>query len=116
MPPPRKSPDIAVPKKPATYSDTLSNIISEAVIASHAAPEEFSRYNNPTKSPGDLIKSLEDQKTIIENKPTTVWGIQTLHLLQGQYAGLEYKIPFDSLSTGLAFALGPLIFAWLGTL
>lgn len=110
-PKPRKPPTPS--PKPETYREAIGKIVIEVSKESEARAEDFSSLMNPTKPPSELIKTIQSQKDVLDNKPTTVWGIQTPRLFQLQYAGQDYRIPLDFLSRILAVALAPLVFAWL---
>lgn len=115
--PPSSPPKPSKPlPKPQTYREALDNIVSELGKNHIDQRKELEKYIDPTKSPEDLIQVLHKQLKLLENKPSTVWGIETPRLLQLQYGGMDYKFPFGFVSSMLAIALAPLIVGWLGAL
>ncbi len=102
--------------EPQTYSDALGEIVAEIVRNGIAQQQDLEGYIDPKKSPDVLISAVQTQLQRLQSKPTSVWGIETPHLLQLQYAGLDYKFPFGFISGVLAIALAPLIVGWLGAL
>lgn len=114
-PSPPPEPSNMLPKQ-QTYKEALDTIVSELEKGSIAQRAELEKYVDSIKSPKELIQTLSQQRKLIEDIPTTVWGIQTPRILQLQYAGLDYKFPFGFISSMLAIALAPLIVGWLGAL
>jgi hypothetical protein len=102
------------PAAPLTYAESLNKIVGEIVVETKVPPEDLAKFNDPNRTPSELIAMLQKQKDAMESRPTAVWGIQTPRLLQVQYAGLDYKIPFLPLSVTLAVALLPMMVGWIG--
>lgn len=103
-------------QKLPTYTDKLDAISTEISKGSYLSAQEIRKHLDATKPPGDLIKALRKQKEILDNQPTTVWGIQAPRLIQVQYAGADYKVPYGVLSGTLAVVLSLLAIGWLGAL
>jgi hypothetical protein len=110
---PKQSESLPIPR---TYRETLDDIVSDLAKNPFVQQEELAKYADYTKSPLEIIQTLQKQRDILDKKPTSVWGIETPRLLQLQYAGLDYKFPFGFVSSMLAIALAPLIAGWLGAL
>lgn len=115
--PPIPPPEPPKPRpKQLTYREALDGIVADLSKGSIVRRSEIEKYIDATQPPQELIKALQREKDLVESKPTSVWGIQTPRLLQVQYAGQDFRIPFGFLSAALAIALGPLIIGWLGAL
>lgn len=105
-------------QEPATYREALDKIVFDLrllhpELSMELAQDQYTDYTTPPKK---LINVLREQNKALESSPTTVWGIQTPRLLQFQYAGTDYKFPFDFVSSALSIALAPMIVGWLGAL
>jgi hypothetical protein len=116
LPPPTPPKPPKQPPKRETYAEALARIVNDVSRASRSEATELNRHIDAKRPPADLIKALQQEKTFLENKPATVWGIQTPRQFAVQYAGLDYKLPLAFLSTTLASVLGILIVGWLGAL
>jgi hypothetical protein len=113
-PPPTRPTAIGpVAGTPKTYAEAINAIIIDIAKTTNSSTQDLAKFNDPSKSPAELLKAVAEQKATNEKTPTAVWGIQTPRLVQVQYAGLDYKVPFGFLSTVFAVALAPLIAGWL---
>jgi hypothetical protein len=102
--------------KPPTYAGSLDTLLEDVVRSTHSTRTDLSKFIDSAKSPDDLIKVLRQQRDILEQRPTNVWGVETPRLFALHYGGLEYKFPSYFISSTLTIALAPLLIGWLGAL
>jgi hypothetical protein len=107
----RKSTDTNSPK---SYDEALDRIFSKVLSRPDAGSIDTVALRD--LKPDALIKKLEQMRGALEQQPTNVWGIEMPRLLNFEYAGTDYRVPFGFLSTVFAATLTPLIAGWLSVL
>jgi len=102
--------------KPRTYRDALQAMVDASEKQANASADVLQQYNDPSKSPAEIIKQLQSAQTSLEKQPFNVWGIRTPRLVEFEYAGSNFQLPYIFLSVALLALISPLIAGWLTTL
>jgi hypothetical protein len=100
--------------QPRTYEEALSKILEDVAPLSSRLKSDLAKIVHFDRSPALLLKDVQEQRVSMETTTTSVWGIDTPRALHVNYAGINYKVPFQFLSITLALALAPLLVGWLG--
>jgi hypothetical protein len=114
--PAKQKPSGSPPKKQPTYGEALGEVLGNVSGETGVSFSDMDQYIDNRLPPSELVKKLTSVKRSIESQPTSVWGIVTPRQMKIKYAGIDYQIPYDFLSTMLVAVMAPLIAGWLSLL
>lgn len=97
------------------YSDELRLIITE-IISKPGINEEFVMQTiDFSKSPDEILESIDRNGKNTEDKPANIWGIETPRIFSVRYGGVNYKLEPEFLSRALGIVLTPALIGWFGS-
>lgn len=103
------------PEKRMSYENQLSIIAQDAVRASGINYDVLMGQIDSRKSPSDNIKSLEGQRSKINDMSINVWGIESPSKLLLSYGDSKYKVANNLITTTLLYLTPLLIIVWLSS-
>lgn len=103
-------------QRPLTYTKILEDIVTEAENQSHASKGTLKQFINPSLSPDDLKKKAKDIRNTLENKPFSVWGIQSPRRIGVAYAGSNFELQYNFISIALISIISPFMAGWISML
>jgi len=116
LPPREEKTEPTTTSKIQTYQDLLTNIINDIKYKSKLSKESLAIVQDASKSPQEIMLSLEARREQIAKRPVMIWGVESPLILPFQYGGARYQIPASFIAKSLSLALLPLILGWLGSL